>query len=245
MDWTSVPQQVARLSRTQEVRSLAEAARFLLEALQAELVVIRSADDGVLPFASGAGIGVDAARAETPGIGEVFRTTDFEQRLPRIAFRAAAGDSEGLPSASVVMPLFDGDEFKGGLSVTFSAGRRLADDEIGLISTVGGSVAELISLTQSLQTVEQRERRNARLIEVMSIAARGGGLKEMLRQICCLVAGQSVGERSSVLLYREGERRLVPVMCQTKDGTPVPEKDYPGRRAVWVDAIITPSPVVA
>jgi diguanylate cyclase (GGDEF)-like protein len=88
------------------------------------------------------------------------------------------------------------------------------------------------------------------LLDVIFAASRARSLSDTLREVCAVVAENSVGERCSILLFEEETERLVPVMSQGHVVDPELFKRFRAaptegmRESIWREAILARKPLV-
>ncbi|MEX2238841.1 MAG: GAF domain-containing protein [Dehalococcoidia bacterium] len=232
-------------------------ARLLRDALHADLAVVRRRYQDEVRFEGGAGEIPDDVRNYIVAISCIFARGPDDSRLP-----FAVADTSELPKDSglgpigdyarslVYAPLFVADELQGTLCVASRALRGYSADEVALVEIVGSIVAAGFASTTRLQTLEEQQRRSRGLVEVMAAATGAQSLNETLREICSVVAGISVVQRCSILLYDVDKERLVPVMSAGQED-PELWKRFRGStpramdESIWREAVASRRPVIA
>ena len=224
----------------------ARSSSFLRDRLRALLVVVRRLDQGSLSFIGGAGYISDAVRSAQPSL-EVVLGRGQGVAQPRLT-SGHPQPGEGPPEADVVetlvaYPLVSERDLQGVVSVGFAPGARVELEALNIIESVAAGLAAALSLEKRIQALEFRLRRDRQLMSVVTAASQAKGLPATLREVCSLVVDKSAAERCSIFLYRESERRLMPVMHTVKAGSPLElRKQAP---LMWMDAMSQPGPIVA
>ena len=221
--------------------------RFLRERLGARLVIARRLDNGVLHYVGGAGYVPEIVQSAQPDVATFLGQSERAAPQPRLT-TGNPDPGHGPPEADLVetlvaYPLLSERELQGILSVGFPAGRRVELEALNVIESVASGLAVAFSLEKRIDILELRLRRDRQLMTVVTAASHATGLPATLREVCSLVVEKSAAERCSIFLYRESERRLMPVMHSVKPGSAVEGK----RQAplMWMDAVSQPGPIVA
>jgi diguanylate cyclase (GGDEF)-like protein len=164
--------------------------------------------------------------------------------------RQALGPIANTAESLVCAPIFSGDELHGTLLVASARPRVFAGDEVAFVAVAASLLAGAFATSSRLKELENQQRRNRSLLDVIFAASRARTLSETLREICALVARSSVGERCSILLFKEDEETLVPVMSQGHVVDPELYKRFRSaptqgiREAVWREAIMARKPLI-
>ncbi|HEX5939033.1 MAG TPA: diguanylate cyclase [Dehalococcoidia bacterium] len=258
MDWPKVLERVADLARSgQQEDELAEQlSDVLLESLRSGVVVIRRLADYELRFVAGSGAITPALRDHAVDIDTLLARRPATSRQPWVTAQLDAEDKivvgpiSDVAASLIYMPLFSGEELQGTLIVGCTSPRIFSDDEVALTSIAGTLLAGAFATSRRLAELERQQRRNRCLLDISFAAGRARSLTETLRDICAVVADASVGERCSILLFKEDEEKLVPVMSQGHVVDPELYKRFREapteglRETIWREAITARQPLI-
>ncbi|HET9200952.1 MAG TPA: sensor domain-containing diguanylate cyclase [Dehalococcoidia bacterium] len=258
MDWPRVLEQLAGLARSSvdDDNFAHDAAFVVLDSLHADTVVIRRVVEGEMRYVAGAGELTDALRQHRVGVERMLTRGPTSSRLPWVTAtidpkdRDVVGPIGHIAQGLIYTPLFSGDDIQGTLTVASSAPRVFADDEVAFVAVTGALLAGAFATSTRVKELEEQQRRNRSLLDVIFAASRARSLTETLREVCAVVAETSVGERCSILLFKEDEETLVPVMSQGHVVDPELYKRFRSaptqgmREAVWRDAIMARKPLI-
>jgi diguanylate cyclase (GGDEF)-like protein len=258
LDWPKVLEQIAGLARSsqQDEQLACEIASVLLDSLRADVVIVRRLHDEAMRFVAGAGRLSDAVRDHAVSLDRVVGAGCAESRLPRVVTNMTKADRESvgpvgdLATSLIYAPLFSGEDIQGTLVVGSKEARVFGDDEVALVAISGTLLAGAFATGKRVRQLEDQQRRNRTLLDVIFAASRARSLSDTLREVCAVVAENSVGERCSILLFEEETERLVPVMSQGHVVDPELFKRFRAaptegmRESIWREAILARKPLV-
>ncbi|MEX2238839.1 MAG: sensor domain-containing diguanylate cyclase [Dehalococcoidia bacterium] len=246
ISWTHIHEVLGALSdNASDDGELAGQASELIASYLGTDVVVRRLDAGDLKYLGGGGRAEQAAARPltTPPPALVDRLLAGQGAQP-LELESSDRDYLGpLPGASSVLPLLSAGELQGTVLLGSPPEAGYSDEQLALAGTVAAFLGPAIALNRRLRTMEKRQRRNEELIRLIAAASEAPNLRATLHEICSLVADSSVAERCSVLLYREGDRRLAPVMSRGTN-TNGPDRTTEDSR-IWVDAVVARRPIIA